>query len=69
MKIVDAKPPKSKAQEWRETIPNIVDKEQAIFVERQSDASEISRIATKIGFKSKWRKSEKGGWLVWISSH
>ncbi len=65
MKIVDAKPPKSKSQTFRETIKLIAGKEKAALLNSESDFKLFCSISRSMGLKPKSRKLKKGGWQVW----
>ena len=66
MKIVDAKPPKSKSQIFRETIKLIAGKEKAALLEKESDFKTFCQLARSMGFKLKSKKLQSGGWNIWI---
>ena len=66
MKIVDAKPPKSKAQEYRDMAKVLSsDGSKAVYIELFSDVHAFGKTLKSIGLKATWRKQKSGGWLVW----
>ena len=66
MKIVDEKMPKSKAELFKAVANEIINNEsKAVFFDTFSDVHYFGKIAKAMGYKTKWRKQKKGGWLVW----
>ena len=66
IQILDATPPKSKAQEIREICNSIRGKEQGVYVEFENDKCYFTKVALKYGFKTKTRIQTSGGWIIWV---
>ena len=66
MRIVDAKQPKSKAQEFRD-MANVISRNpnKAAYIDLYKDVHAFGKILKSMGFKASWRKQDEGGWLVW----
>lgn len=66
MKIIDAKPTKSKSETFRAAIKQIAGKNKAAFLESESDFKLFCQLVRSLGLKPKSQKLKSGGWNVWI---
>lgn len=66
MRIVDEKMKKSKAEQYREIIPQICDKDKAVQFDRPCEVANFCIIADKMGYETRSRKTDGNGWNVWV---
>nr|DAR29722.1 MAG TPA: hypothetical protein [Caudoviricetes sp.] len=65
MKIVDAKPPKSKSAQFRDIARQISGKDKAAFFQSEGDFKMFCQLARSLGLKPRSKKLQNGGWYVW----
>ena len=70
MKIVDAKPSKTKTQILKNIFDALTHSEsgKAAYIEIESDLRRFRKYARRQGYSTKAQKQLHGGWLVWIQA-